>query len=93
MRPPLHDLTPSAVQREMDATTPEPAAPAQWVSRTGDTVPPPTMWTGIVWCPCCCSPVDVEALPETPAELDCGVCGQPFTLTIDPERFTEHSLH
>lgn len=56
-------------------------------------MPEIAVWTGIVWCPCCASPVDVECVPEQPVELDCGVCGQPFLLAIDPARFAEHSLH
>lgn len=52
----------------------------------------PAPWTGIAWCPCCCSPVDAEGEPGQTVSLTCTVCDQHFMLDLDPARFAEHAL-
>jgi len=52
----------------------------------------PVRWTGIAWCPCCASPIDVVGEAGLRVSLTCGTCTQEFSMTIDPARFAEHAL-
>lgn len=50
-----------------------------------------TMDYVIVVCPCCASPVDAPVSDE-PEKLDCEVCGQKWTMTVDRDRHAEYAL-
>ena len=47
-------------------------------------------FSAIVFCPLCCSQVDV--MKSGVQELDCGACGQTWTMDVDPDRVAAHSL-
>lgn len=45
----------------------------------------------ILVCPVCASPVDAQA-GDRPQELECGSCGQQWTMVVDAARHAEHAL-
>jgi transcription elongation factor Elf1 len=50
-----------------------------------------TEFQAIAFCPVCCTNIDVEGAGRQ--ELQCGSCGQEFSMDVDPERFAQHSIH
>lgn len=47
----------------------------------------------IVFCPVCCSNVDVEGRDGQRVEVECGSCGQPWQMELDSDRITKHSMN
>jgi len=45
----------------------------------------------ILFCPCCCSPVDVSVPGQT--GFECVNCGQTWTMAVNSERQAEFSIH
>lgn len=50
-------------------------------------------FSGIVFCPMCCSNVDVLAFDGDVVELMCNSCEQVWTMLIEVERFAQHSIN
>jgi len=46
----------------------------------------------ILVCPCCASPVDAPAEPDTEQQFTCLACGQSWRMVVDPHRCAQHSL-
>lgn len=47
----------------------------------------------IIFCPVCCSPLDAAGTEGESVEMDCGVCGQVFTLPLSPARVAQHGMN
>jgi uncharacterized Zn finger protein len=45
----------------------------------------------IVFCPVCCSNVDVEDSPGTEVRLECVSCGQVWVMEFSPDRIAQYS--
>lgn len=46
----------------------------------------------ILVCPCCASPVDAEDSDGDVEALDCGSCGQHWSMVVDADRVAEFAL-
>jgi hypothetical protein len=46
----------------------------------------------IVFCPCCCSNIDLIEADGTDVEVSCE-CGQTWTMKLDEERLLANGMH